>query len=96
MLATVAAAAPTAPMLSEATLSHSSEFRFISAINGEEYRVEVMIPRRKPPAAGYPVLYVLDGDALFGTFAEAMRNRSGAGEVESAIVVGVASSDEPK
>jgi enterochelin esterase-like enzyme len=73
----------------EATLGSTQQFDFHSAINGEDYRVQIFIPRKAPPAGGYPVLYVLDGDALFGTFAEAVRNRSQAGEIDAAIVVGI-------
>jgi hypothetical protein len=33
---------------------------------------------------------VLDGDALFGGYAQAMANRSGANEVAAALIVGIA------
>ncbi|WP_206240068.1 alpha/beta hydrolase [Novosphingobium terrae] len=66
---------------------------FQSTINGEAYRIQVFIPHHAPPPGGYPTIYVLDGNALFGTFAEAVRNRSQAGEIEPAVVVGIASGD---
>jgi predicted alpha/beta superfamily hydrolase len=37
------------------------------------YRIRIAVPQEPPPAQGYPVIYALDGDALFGTFAEAAR-----------------------
>ncbi|MGC1548291.1 MAG: alpha/beta hydrolase-fold protein [Rhodanobacter sp.] len=76
-----------------ATIESSRTFDFISKYNGEEYRVNVYLPRKKTPTNGYPALFVLDGNALFGTFAEAMRNRSMAGEIESAVIVGIASGE---
>ena len=35
------------------------------------------------------MIYVLDGDALFGIFAEAASSLAAVGEIESAVVVGV-------
>lgn len=40
---------------------------------GETYRILVSYPTTEMPADGYPVLYVLDGNALFAGFAEARR-----------------------
>jgi predicted alpha/beta superfamily hydrolase len=70
---------------------------------GEVYRIFVSRPSGTPPAGGYPVLYVLDGNALFAGFAEARRIQAwNAGpspqrpSVGSAIVVGVGyPTDEP-
>jgi predicted alpha/beta superfamily hydrolase len=80
----------------EATIDRSRSYDFVSHVNGEEYRVKVFIPRAKPPIKGYPVMYLLDGNALFGTFAEAMRNRSQAHEIEPAVIVGIESGSGPK
>ncbi|MCI3922211.1 alpha/beta hydrolase-fold protein [Paenibacillus sp. TRM 82003] len=44
-----------------------------SAASERTYRIFVAIPSERPPESGYPVLYALDGNACFGTFAEAMR-----------------------
>jgi predicted alpha/beta superfamily hydrolase len=78
-----------------ASMASTRQYDFQSDINHESYRIQVFIPHRPPPPAGYPTLYVLDGNALFGTFAEAMRNRSLANEVESAVVVGISDGDGP-
>jgi len=40
--------------------------------SGENYRIFVSAPEGgEPPRGGYPVLYVLDGNAYFGSFAQA-------------------------
>lgn len=88
-------AAPVAPQACAshacgATSQSSRQFDFTSKINAVGYRVRVAIPQTKPPAGGFPVLYVLDGDGYFGLFADAMLIRSVvAPEVEPAIVVGI-------
>jgi predicted alpha/beta superfamily hydrolase len=60
-----------------------------SASTGELYDVHIYIPRRKAPAAGFPVLYALDGRVLFGGFMDAARYRANAGELSQAIIVGI-------
>lgn len=57
--------------------SHYVEGRFEQVIYSKhkqlEYRMMIAIPSEPPPAEGYPVIYALDGDAVFATFAEAAR-----------------------
>lgn len=43
------------------------------AADGQVYRIFVSRPTGEAPADGYPVLYVLDGNAMFAGFAEARR-----------------------
>lgn len=48
----------------------SAIYRFeqwqLDAADGERhYRVQMAVPRRAPPPSGYPVLYLLDGNAAF-------------------------------
>ncbi len=44
----------------------------LASDNGEVYRIFVSLPSEgEPPEDGYPVLYVLDGNAYFGSFAQA-------------------------
>ncbi len=60
-------------------------------------RVMVAWPEESPPAAGYPVLYLLDGAATFGTLVEAIRmraHRPAATGVVPAVVVGIGSERE--
>ncbi|WP_326533208.1 alpha/beta hydrolase [Pseudorhodoferax sp.] len=40
------------------------------------YRISVWLPPGPPPPGGFPSLYVLDANALFGTFVEAVRRSS--------------------
>ncbi|CAM3432403.1 alpha/beta hydrolase [Marinicrinis lubricantis] len=37
------------------------------------YRIMIALPHDSPPREGYPVIYALDGDAVFDTFAQAAR-----------------------
>lgn len=56
---------------------------------GETYRIFVSFPSEgEPPEGGYPVLYVLDGNASFAGFAEARRIQE-YGSIGKSIVVGV-------
>jgi len=71
-------------------------WRFTSAITGEAYDVRVYVPFAPPPPGGFPVVYVLDGGALFGSFAEAAHTRANAGELDHAIIVGIEGADGPK
>ncbi|MCW4460690.1 alpha/beta hydrolase-fold protein [Sphingomonas sp. BT-65] len=60
----------------------------MKAANGQIYRIFVSFPKAAPPEGGYPVLYVLDGNALFASFAETRRMMEWS-PGDKAIVVGV-------
>lgn len=70
-----------------------SEQRVLHArSDAREYRIFIAKPDGPPPAAGFPVLYVLDANAVFGTVVEAVRvqsRRTAATGVVPAIVVGI-------
>jgi predicted alpha/beta superfamily hydrolase len=51
----------------EVSVPSTRQLEFTSAINGEAYTLFVHVPLTPPPPQGYPVIYVLDGDFLFGT-----------------------------
>ena len=72
-----------------AVLPSSRQFDFKSAINGRSYRVQVAMPFVPAPQNGYAVLYMLDGDAYFGTYSFAARMRALMGELQPAVVVGI-------
>src|SRR3546814_3469270 len=55
---------------------------------GDPYRIFVSFPKGEPPADGYPVLYVIDGNAYFASFAETRRLLEYA-DKGKALVVGV-------
>ena len=44
--------------------------------SGAEFRIFVAHPLPPPPSSGYPVIYMLDGNAAFGTMTEAVRMQS--------------------
>lgn len=74
-----------------ATVDLSFSFDLTSEFNHEAYRVKVFIPKEPPPPDGYPALYILDGNRLFATYADAMHNESQAREREPAVIVGIES-----
>lgn len=55
---------------------------------GETYRILVSYPATPTPPEGFPVLYVLDGNAMFAGFAETRRIQE-ASDVGKSIIVGV-------
>lgn len=55
---------------------------------GEVYRIFVSYPAVEAPAEGFPVLYVLDGNASFAAFAETRRIQERF-DIGKSIVVGV-------
>ena len=62
----------------------------IEAEHGETYRIYVSKPAGDAPADGFPVLYVLDGNAMFAGFAEARRIQGVYDDgFEQMIVVGI-------
>ncbi len=46
-------------------------FKLPSADGLRHYRVQLAVPRSAPPAAGFPVLYLLDGNAAFAALTQA-------------------------
>ncbi|MCV9938967.1 alpha/beta hydrolase-fold protein [Boseaceae bacterium BT-24-1] len=80
-----------APALRPVELPHTHSFAFTSA-GGAEYRLLVAIPPEPAPAAGFPVLVLVDGDALFPTALSAARLQAGRPEVSGvgpAVILGV-------
>lgn len=54
-----------------------TEARVMYSRNGNrEYRIFVFKPAHEAPPEGFPVIYVLDANAVFGTMAEAVRLQS--------------------
>lgn len=81
--------APAPAQATPATIAMSRQIDFTSEVNGHTYRIQIAIPFAPPPKAGFPVLYVLDGDGYFGTYAFAARMRAMSQEIEPAVVVGI-------
>ncbi len=63
-----------------------------SRINNREYRIFTAVPLEEPPPSGFPVIYLLDANALFGTMVEAVRIQSKRPEktgVIPAVIIGI-------
>lgn len=63
-----------------------------SQAENREYHIYIAIPAEEPPVTGYPIIYVLDANSVFGTLVEAVRvqgRRPDKTGVVPAIVVGI-------
>lgn len=77
-------------------LPHSREWTMRASGSGREYRVFVAVPEGDAPAQGFPAIYVLDGNTLFLTTAEAVRaqaRRRDGDHDRRAVVVGIGYAD---
>ncbi|WP_083733773.1 alpha/beta hydrolase [Sphingopyxis sp. KK2] len=81
------AAEPTAP--APYAMPETEAWDMTSA-TGRTYRIFVSRPAGEAPEGGYPILYVLDGNAMFAGFAEARRIQGfGGRDLDKMIVVGI-------
>lgn len=64
---------PVGPTVADRGSPHYRFERFeLDSVDGKRhYRVELAIPKAAPPAAGYPLLVMLDGNAAFGSLKDA-------------------------
>jgi predicted alpha/beta superfamily hydrolase len=85
--ASFAAEPASAPPSSPVTLPGASQFDLPSQIAGRTYRIFVYKPLTPPPASGYPVIYVTDGNGMFPLAAGQMSLLALAGK--GAMVIGV-------
>ena len=84
---------PVPPKTAAALSGHPSDFSmhdvkridFVSNVNGRHYSILVSLPDLPPPPAGYPAIYVLDGEYQFASWVEITR----VGAAPQAIVVGL-------
>lgn len=77
---------------SAVVLAAAQQIDITSTQNGHPYRIFVSIPSSPPPAEGYPVLYVLDGNAAFPVAAFLARSATNRREVTGLpppLVVGI-------
>ncbi|MFG1418899.1 alpha/beta hydrolase-fold protein [Xanthobacter sp. V0B-10] len=79
-----------APAAAPLTLPGAEERTVVSKA-GLAYRIFIALPREPPPPSGYPVLYVLDGNAVAGTLSDYARTqaRSQGGLIQPAVLVAV-------
>ena len=45
--------------------SNTEQWNMYSKLDGKEYQIHISKPRQPAPESGYPVIYVLDGNAFF-------------------------------
>jgi predicted alpha/beta superfamily hydrolase len=73
-------------------LPETIQFDFAPRAGGPPYRIFLRVPPGPPPAAGWPVIYLLDANAVNATAVEALRVQAayplGTG-IRDAVVVGV-------
>ncbi len=65
------------------------QFDFTSKLNGRSYRIMISIPSLPAASAGYPVLYVLDGNWFFVSMLSAAQVEIEHRRVQPFIVVGI-------
>ncbi|MFC4101245.1 alpha/beta hydrolase [Paenibacillus xanthanilyticus] len=87
-----AAADPASPVTAAAALPGTTAFEITSRANGRLYAIQVAIPRGAPPEQGFPVIYVLDGNAIFPFFAQSQRLLAARPDVTGvvpAVIIGI-------
>jgi predicted alpha/beta superfamily hydrolase len=74
----------------DATISAARRYRLRSERVGEAFQIDVAFPSGAPSSGQrLPVVYVMDGNTVFGIASQALRQMQGAGEARPALVVGV-------
>ncbi|MFJ7640430.1 alpha/beta hydrolase [Peribacillus sp. NPDC097225] len=76
----------------EVVLKGTSQFLMKSSREGRMYQIFTYRPKEAQPAGGFPVIYVLDANSVFGTIVEAMRLQSKRPEktgIVPAVIVGI-------
>lgn len=77
------------PPYTAVTLPGARSF-ILRSTAGRQYRILLWVPDSPPPAAGFPVLYLLDANAVFATAVEAMRVQTrGKAGIAPAVIVGI-------
>ncbi|AMA72972.1 hypothetical protein SAMN04489735_100563 [Aneurinibacillus thermoaerophilus] len=77
---------------SEVTIPHTEQWELHSSVHNRKYRIFVAKPNEAPPPSGYPVIYLLDANSVFGTMVETVRVQARAHEktgVVPAVIVGI-------
>ncbi|MCB6184576.1 prolyl oligopeptidase family serine peptidase [Leeia sp. TBRC 13508] len=74
------------------TLLASKQYDFTAKVNGTQYRIFASIPSTPAPSEGYPVLYVLDGNAAFpiaAFIARGIESRHEVTGITPPIIIGI-------
>ncbi|GKU78149.1 alpha/beta hydrolase [Paenibacillus sp. L3-i20] len=89
--------APHTRWTDEFSIPHTRHLIMRAKQTGREYRIFLWLPQTEAPEEGFPVIYALDGNASFGSLAEAMRlqGRKPHG-IEPQVIVAIGyDSDDP-
>ncbi len=78
---------PAAAVSAPSPAPRTTVVRDVSSAEGEAYRVWISVPPGAPPSAGFPVIYLLDGNAWFGVAAALAEARDQ--DYGRTVVVGV-------
>lgn len=73
-------------------IPRSEKWVMQSSAESRKYQIHVAKPAEAPPPSGYPVIYLLDANSVFGTMVEAVRLQSRRPDktgVIPAIIVGI-------
>lgn len=79
----------TKPTYEPACLAFSHRHELFSQKIGEVFQIDVALPPAAPPPEGYPVVYLMDGNSIFGTATETIRLLTPTGELPPMLLVGV-------
>ena len=58
---------------SNVEIPHAEQWTMKSRTGHHDYQIMVFKPVEPPPPSGYPVIYLLDANSVFGTMVEAVR-----------------------
>lgn len=69
----------------------------VTSSRGDQYRIMTWAPSAPAPAEGYPVMYLLDANASFGTLTEMIRLQTqGPHRLEECVIIGIGyETDQP-
>ncbi|MED0673959.1 alpha/beta hydrolase-fold protein [Aneurinibacillus aneurinilyticus] len=73
-------------------IPNAEQWVLTSRVEQRSYRIMIGHPIGDPPPGGYPVIYLLDGNSVFGTMVEALRLQCRRPDVSGgmpAIIVGI-------
>lgn len=67
----------------------NTEERDIRTDDGRPFRLFISVPEQKPPPQGFPVIFILDGNSVFGTLRDEVRRESADTYEAPAVIVAV-------
>jgi predicted alpha/beta superfamily hydrolase len=68
---------------------NAARLEFTSSISNRDYRLFVSVPPGDAPVAGWPVVYLMDGNLHFGITVDTLRIQACWPETQNAVVVGI-------